>query len=442
VSSLRSRLGTGLVLNLLLMLGVLLLITHTSVSDLVEEQVASRLEHDGETLLGGLGIHSDGSVALDARRIQGIYLQPFSGHYFIIRVGEQTVRSRSLWDETLAVPEVATGETRVGYATGPQQQELLMWTRAFRKAGQDVSVTLAEDLVTARQGAARFRVRLLAWALALVLLLFLLQQYIVARTLRPVAQAAEDVARLEQGEIQALCETVPDEVSPLVCAINKLLQRQQQRLQRSREALGNLAHSIKTPLTLLQQTAGDKLPADDASAREQLDRYSREINERIDKALRRARIAGDSLGTSRFDLRQDLPALVDTVQRLHNTKQVTFEQNLGGLTQLPLEQQDGMELLGNLLDNAWKWSRNNVRLSLENTTPLIIRVEDDGQGVDDAKLQSLAQRGVRQDEATPGHGIGLSIVNSLVEELGGAVRFGSSPTLGGLQVEIQLQPHE
>lgn len=442
MNSLRSRLGTGLVLSLMLMLGVLLLITHTSVTNLVKEQVASRLEHDSETLLGGLGIHSDGSITLDARRIQGIYLQPFSGHYFIIQVGDKTLRSRSLWDETLAVPDIVAGETRISYAGGPQQQELLLWTRAFNRAGHEVRVTLAEDLATARQAAARFRVRLLAWAMALVVVLFLLQQYIVARTLRPVTEAAEDVARLEQGEIQALCETVPEEVSPLVCAINKLLQRQQQRLHRSREALGNLAHSLKTPLTLLQQTASEKLPADDTVAREQLDHYSREINERIDKALRRARIAGDSLGTSRFDVQKDLPALVDTVRRLHKDKPIAFDQSLDGLTRLPLEQQDGMELLGNLIDNAWKWGDKRVRLTLENTTPLIIRVEDDGESVDDAKLKSLAQRGVRQDEGTPGHGIGLSIVNSLVEELGGEVRFDTSPTLGGLQVEIRLQPRE
>ena len=119
MSSLRSRLGAGLVLSLLLMLGVLLLIAHTSVSDLVEEQLASRLEHDGETLLGGLGIQGDGSVSLDARRIQGIYLQPFSGHYYIIRIGEQDIRSRSLWDETLAVPEVVTAhELTAAYLHG------------------------------------------------------------------------------------------------------------------------------------------------------------------------------------------------------------------------------------------------------------------------------------------------------------------------------------
>ena len=101
-------------------------------------------------------------------------------------------------------------------------------------------------------------------------------------------------------------------------------------------------------------------------------------------------------------------------------------------------EQDGMELLGNLLDNAWKWSRSQVHLTLRAAADLEIVVEDDGPGVDETVLQSLMQRGVRQDEAAPGHGIGLSIVKSLVEELNGRIAFSRSPALGGLRVEVRL----
>jgi signal transduction histidine kinase len=271
-----------------------------------------------------------------------------------------------------------------------------------------------------------------------LLVLLLIQQYIVARSLRPVSAAADDIARLEQGEITQLQEQVPAEVRPLVRAINTLLQRQQQRLQRSREALGNLAHGIKTPLTVLQQLAVEKIPAEETAAHEQLNGFSRQINQLVNASLRRARLAGDGLGASRFDLQQDLPVLLDTLARLHRERSITVQQQLGDTRQLPLEQQDGMELLGNLLDNAWKWAESTVRLSVvEGARPVIV-VEDDGAGIDDAELEQLLRRGARQDEAISGYGIGLSIVRGLVDELGGSLGLGRSATLGGLMVTVRL----
>ncbi len=436
MTSLHARLGLGLVSSLAVMIGFLWLTVGISVRILMEEQLASRLAHDAESLLGGLSFNDAGHASLDARRIQGIYQQPFSGHYFQINLDGEVVRSRSLWDEDLPAPRVGLGETLMDFTTGPQQQPLLLWTRVFRKQNHLVQIVVAEELEAMRTGMRDFHLRLAAWSLALLFTLLLIQRYIVVRSLRSVSAAADDVVRLERGEISALDEHVPDEVRPLVAAINKLLQRQRQRLLRSREALGNLAHGIKTPLTVLQQLVSEKIPADDVDAHAQLQRYGRQINEQVDKSLRRARLAGDSLGASHFDLRADLPLLVDTLNRLHRDKSIVFQQQTGASGTLPVEQQDGMELLGNLLDNAWKWARSTVRLTIRQGDECQLLVEDDGPGIDAAGLQLLAQRGMRQDENIPGHGIGLSIVKSLVEELGGTLQFQASQSLGGLQVCI------
>jgi len=438
MTSLRARLGLGLVSSLAVMIGLLWLMVDISVRILMEDQLASRLAHDAESLLGGMNIDDTGHASLDARRIQGIYQQPFSGHYFQVDVEGEVLRSRSLWDKVLPMPRVELGETRMDFITGPQQQELLLWTRGFRKHDTFVQIAVAEELDAMLAGMRDFRLRLAAWSLALLCMLLLIQRYIVVRSLRSVSAAADDVMRLEQGDISALDEHVPDEVRPLVTAINKLLQRQRQRLLRSREALGNLAHGIKTPLTVLQQLVSEKIPADDKETHAQLQRYSRQINEQVDKSLRRARLAGDSLGASHFDLRADLPPLVDTLNRLHRDKSIEFRQHTGQAGTLPIEQQDGMELLGNLLDNAWKWARSTVRLTIEHGEEYRILVEDDGPGIDAAGLQLLAQRGMRQDENIPGHGIGLSIVKSMVEELGGTLQFYASQSLGGLKVCVTL----
>ena len=436
MTSLRARLGLGLISSLALMIGLLWLTVGISVRLLMEEQLASRLAHDAEALLGGLSIDDAGHASLDSRRIQGIYQQPFSGHYFQIAIEDEVVRSRSLWDEVLPIPRVALGETRMDFiTTGPQQRPLLLWTRGFRKHNRLVQIAVAEELEAMRAGMRDFHLRLAAWSLALLFMLLLIQRYIVVRSLRSVSAAADDVVRLERGEISALDERVPDEVRPLVAAINKLLQRQRQRLLRSREALGNLAHGIKTPLTVLQQLVSEKIPVDDVDTHAQLQRYGRQIKEQVDKSLRRARLAGDSLGTNHFDLRKDLPLLVDTLNRLHRDKSIVF-QHTGEAATLPMEQQDGMELLGNLLDNAWKWARSSVLLTVEQGEEWQLLVEDDGPGIDAAGLQLLVQRGMRQDENIPGHGIGLSIVKSMVEELGGTLQFQASKSLGGLQVCI------
>jgi len=436
LTSLRARLGLSLMLSLVATIGLLLLIAGVSVHRVMENQMATRLAHDGDTLLGGLTFHAGGHVALDARRIQGIYLQPFSGHYFLIDVDGQLIRSRSLWDESLSLPEVAVGEVSIRHVSGPERQPLLLWSSSFRKQGRLVKVAVAEDLYGLQAGVRRLWWQLLGWSLLMVAVVLLIQRFIIARSLRPVADAVDDVVRLEQGEASALREDVPQEVLPLVQEINRLLHRQQQRLLRSREAMGNMAHAIKTPLTLLQQLAAEKVRAGDKTTYEQLAHYIRKINELVDTSLRRARIAGDSLGSSRFDLRQDLPVLVDTIRRLHRDKGIDFEQQLQRVDTLPLEQQDGMELLGNLLDNAWKWADSRVRLSVDGDAGPLLVIEDDGPGVDEEGLQQLARRGVRHDENTHGHGIGLSIVKSLVEALGGCIEFGRSPGLGGLRVKV------
>ncbi|MGD8617846.1 MAG: ATP-binding protein, partial [Gammaproteobacteria bacterium] len=296
MTSLRARLGLGLVSSLAVMIGLLWLMVDISVRILMEDQLASRLAHDAESLLGGMNVDGTGHASLDARRIQGIYQQPFSGHYFQVEVEGEVLRSRSLWDKVLPMSRVELGETRMDFITGPQHQELLLWTRGFRKHDRFVQIAVAEELDAMLAGMRDFRLRLAAWSLALLCMLFLIQRYIVVRSLCSVSAAADDVVRLEQGDISALDERVPDEVRPLVVAINKLLQRQRQRLLRSREALGNLAHGIKTPLTVLQQLVSEKIPADDAEAHAQLQRYGRQINEQVDTSLRRARLAGDSLG--------------------------------------------------------------------------------------------------------------------------------------------------
>jgi hypothetical protein len=175
MTSLRSRLGVGLVASIVVMIGLLWLMAGESVEVLLEQQMASRLAHDGESLLGGMHFEAGGEVLLQERRIPGIYQQPYSGHYFQVEANQAT-RSRSLWDEILPVPEVAVGETRIGYITAAAAAAAAL-ARGYQNRAGGADRRRRGPAAGAQAGIAQFRWRLAAWSLALVLILLLIQQY-------------------------------------------------------------------------------------------------------------------------------------------------------------------------------------------------------------------------------------------------------------------------
>ena len=164
-----------------------------------------------------------------------------------------------------------------------------------------------------------------------------------------------------------------------------------------------------------------------------------QISRRVDSELKRARMAGDQRGGQRFSLDLDLPALLDTLRRLYQDSdiQLQLHEETGPL--LPLEREDGVELLGNLLDNAWKWADTVIQLRISSADgQLRISIEDDGPGIEAPQAEQLLQRGKRREESVTGHGIGLSIVRQIVDSYQGSLHLQRSQQLGGLQVIVQL----
>ncbi len=158
----------------------------------------------------------------------------------------------------------------------------------------------------------------------------------------------------------------------------------------------------------------------------------------IDHELRRARQAGDGALDPRFRSREDVPDLVAGVQTLYKDKPLDISTDIDTPKRLPFDEEDMLELLGNLLDNAAKWARRRVRSCLRWGDGLQILVEDDGPGVEPDAAEVLSTRGSRLDESIPGHGLGLSIVQEIVQVLGGRLSFGQSEVLGGFAATIDL----
>ena len=199
---------------------------------------------------------------------------------------------------------------------------------------------------------------------AALLLILVAQRYTVRRALRPLEQVRQQIAQLQQGRRSDLDAEVPEELEPLVAQINHLLAHTEDTLKRSRNALGNLGHALKTPLAVLISLAGrEELaahPALRATMREQLE----QIEQRLSRELGRARLAGEVLPGARFDCAQELPGLFATLSMIHDHGLSLDWQAPPGLV-LPRDREDLLELLGNLLDNACKWADQRVQLTVE-----------------------------------------------------------------------------
>jgi len=398
------------------------------VRSLSEDTVISRMQHDAEEVIAALDTTQPG-LAIDWSHVPAIYERPFSGHYFQFRLGEQSLRSRSLWDEVL--PVVADAERRE--SAGPDGQHLLMLGKHYTIHGQAVSLTVAEDISRLEQTSGTFMERLLITSFIALLALLAMQVWFIRKGLAPLNKLRNELRQLESGEIDMLRQPVPAEIEPLVAEANQLLLAIRQRLDRSRNSIGNLAHALKTPLTVATQILEREAGRID---RPELQQQIGLIQERIQRELSRARMAGQSPGGFWRSPATDVADLVSTMQRIHH-KTVSSRSSLQEETILRADREDMMELIGNLLDNACKWAQDEVRLSIK-LQPLTIVVEDDGPGMDGPTRQRVLERGVRADESKSGHGLGLAIVSDLVTTYGGELELNRSDELGGLAVIVRL----
>ncbi|NEV60817.1 ATP-binding protein [Thiorhodococcus minor] len=444
MKSLEGRLHLGLGISLVLLIGAAWWLGHQALHHTADAFVISRLEHDAEGLVGALSVAPDGSPAMGAGRMTPVYDQPYSGHYFVISVAAGgRIRSRSLWDEDLAPPRLAAGETTTWRVPGPAGQRLLAWAGGYRIDDRDLVVAVAED-VSPLSGELRGFERLFAiMAVAGLALILLVQRLVVHRTFMCLEPVYRDIERLEHGKTVFLSEEGPTEILPLVRKLNRLLLRFDQRLERSRTATGNLAHAIKGPLSLLRQQLRD--PALDISPghRETLLEQIERLRRLAERQLKRARLAGAGGAGVSFDAAEELPTLARLLTQIHASKSIDIQLDDRTQGPLDLDREDMLELLGNLLDNACKWAVAMVYCGLcVDRGRLILRIEDDGPGCSEEAIADITGRGMRLDEEVSGHGLGLSIVKEIVDGYQGRIGFARSARLGGLRAEIALPLEE
>lgn len=432
--SIQRRLSLGLI-SVMVLVCVVLAQTSLWLFELgLQRYLEAGLRNESESLLIAL-VRGQNGLQLDEHRLSPAYQRPYSGHYFRIDFPEGHWRSRSLWD--LEIPDPGSGGLHASYELGQTGQSLLLLKADYRKFGQDISITVAQDYTPVRASFLRVQQIGLGLGLAALLLILALQRVTVRRALRPLDRAREQLVQLQQGKRSQLDEQVPVELEPLVSQINHLLEHTEDSLRRSRNALGNLGHALKTPLAVLfSAIAGPQFDAHPALRnilREQLE----QIQQRLTRELNRARLSGDALPGAHFDCDAELTGLFATLWMIHGGHLNLEMQVQPGLS-LPWDREDILELLGNLLDNACKWADSEVLLIMNRQeTRFCIVVEDDGPGIPEARREEVFGRGARLDEQITGHGLGLGIVRDIVQAWGGNLQLEASHS-GGLRVCIDL----
>lgn len=432
--SIQRRLSLGLI-SVMVVVGLVLAQTSLWLFELgLQRYLEAGLRNDSESLLVAL-VRGPQGLQLDERRLSPAYLRPFSGHYFRIDFADVHWRSRSLWDQEL--PRLEHPGLHSNLKLGPEGQKLLVLRTDYRRLGQAISISVAQDYTPVRDSFRRIQQIGLGLGLAGLLLILLLQRLTVRRALRPLETAREQIAQLQRGQRSQLDEEVPRELEPLVAQINHLLAHTEDSLKRSRNALGNLGHALKTPLAVLQSLASNEKLDPYPELRQLLLEQLEQVRQRLNRELNRARLSGDALPGAHLDCHAELPGLLATLNMIHG-EHLHLEYVAPPGLNLPWDREDLLELLGNLLDNACKWADAEVRLTVTETDgAFILAVEDDGPGIPEDRRDQVFSRGTRLDEQTDGHGLGLGIVRDIVDTWGGTLALHDSEW-GGLKVVIEL----
>jgi len=425
---------------------VLVLLVFVVLTGLALEQAfqASARSAREERLLGQLYLlmaaaDSDGDgLSLPRQLAEARFSLPESGLYAQVSDadGEAVWRSTSALGQSIPFDErLGPGVRRFHQASDADGNGYLVegfgvtWSIGPVPRGYTFSV--AEDLSAYQRELARFRVNLVGWLGAMSLLLLVALLLALRWGLAPLRRVADEVAAVEAGHQDRLRGAYPHELRALTDNLNALLASGYARETRLGNALADLAHSLKTPLAVLRGALGDP-PS--AALTEQI----RRMDEIVAYQLERARGRPTASLAPPIPLGPALERLLGALGKLHAGRTVATELDLTPDLSFRGAEGDLLEVIGNLLDNAFKWTRARVRVEARREAGmLVIRVEDDGPGIPAGQVQALGERGARADLSAPGHGIGLAVVREICKAYGGDISIAASP-LGGALVQARL----
>jgi two-component system, OmpR family, sensor histidine kinase PhoQ len=406
--------------------------------DSAKAALNDRLEGTMFALLAATEVSEDGKLSFSRALPDPRFKQPASGLYALVKRigGNQLLKTPSMLGTEIQTPIFpAIGDGRfqrlvsgdgtpiysysftANWDYGPQRQ-------------YPVGYFVAEDLSGYRQQITRYRRSLWGWLGAAALLLLLAQGTILRWSLKPLRQVERELADIEAGRSDALHGNYPRELSGLTRNLNALISTTREQLQRYRDALSNVSHSLKTPLTVLRGTLAGAID-DERSQHVAVEQLNR-MQQIIDYHLQRASAAGRRQLIKPVPVRPVSNKVIDTLQKSYAETAIEIQCAVATDVKFYGDEGDLYEIIGNLLDNAFKWCHGRIHLTAENDKSRAFRlqIEDDGPGIPPGIADSMLERGRRADSSVDGYGIGLAMVHEIVLLYGGTLEIGTSRSDG------------
>ncbi len=444
--SLRLRLIAGGIGAIVLALGIsgagLALLFERHVTRTVGEELNVSLKQ----LIGSIDLDAAGKLTLTAPPADPRFDEPLSGLYWQASDNRnQVLRSRSLWDTVLQLaPDVPpSGDEHLHVIAGPRATRVLAAERVVQMTGVQmtgaarhipVRVVVAADVSRIENATRAFSWDLAAALAILGLMLGVGTVVQVILGLRPLTALRHGIADIRTGRARHLSAEAPSEVRPLADELNGLIDAQEQEIERSRGRAADLAHGLKTPLAALLSDAQRIRRKGEESIARDIEGVADAMRRHVDRELARARLRGAvRIAAVSTEFAPLVSALIATIRRTPDGMRFDFETHIPDNLSLPFERADLAEFFGNLLENAVRYGRMRVRITAEEWK---IRIEDDGPGIAPEEQARATERGTRLDERGGSAGLGLAIVQDILDAYGWKLKLGRSADLGGLSVEV------
>lgn len=441
VTSLRARLLVSTAIVLLAFVGLGGLALEKAFESALLQAQQDKLEGLIYSLLGAASTTSDGelTIALDAvqdRRLReplsGLQAALFNDLGIMVWSSTQTL-------DTPSPPRLTVGQWHFQRLSSPDAFRLsfgVRWIDSDRNAPRIYTISVTDDTSSFDRQLAIFRRTLWTWLGGTVIALVVILLLILRWSLAPLQRLGHELHMIEsglQGEIEG---AYPDELKQLTRDLNAMIVSERNQQTRYRNALGDLAHSLKTPLAVLRGISSEAgIPG---ALQRHLDEQVSRMQHIVDHQLRRAAAAGSRTLTEPVALKPLVDKLMTALGKVYAGRGIRFDNQLDGTLRLRADQGDLYELLGNLLDNAAKYGNQQVRVSARTDQGLCrIDFDDDGPGFPEDEPEKLLERGARADTRKPGQGIGLAAVNEIVQAYGGRLLLERSP-FGGARVSVVM----
>ena len=444
--SLTNRLLTTATVALIIALGLIGVVMDKAFKEKTMHLVEERLEGYVLALISVIEATPDNTLFIHETLPIPKLTQPQSGIYAQILSQKFNWKSLSLLGLEFPKPNViSTGLTTFDAPLKYQHKDYFRMTKGltFDTDSGEIPFVLSvsEDAKNYFKELSEFEENLWTWLILTSITLLGVQGLIMKWSLRPLKRLTENLADLEKGKIDTVSDDYPPELAGLTTNLNQLIENERDNLNRQRKTLGDLAHSLKTPLAVIQS----ELETSGKTNRVLIQEQIQNMNEIVEYQLKRAAVAGHRTFTIGLTVQDKLEQIIRTLNKVYRNKKVQINTEIDKGAEFYGEHGDLMELLGNLLENAYKWCDQKINIRIKTTrypnrkrTGLTIEISDDGPGISQHKREELLKRGVRGDEKVKGHGIGLSIVSDIVESYQGEIVISKHPILQGALFTITL----